>query len=172
MIVMLNDPPLPIGKVIKVHGLKGQLKVIPYGETLSCLGAGETVIASLTDGATQRLTTVEVRPHHKAFLFLSREISSLEEAHRLVGAELCVPESRLPPTAPDEFYWYQLIGLEVVDSDGRKLGKIAEILETGSNDVYIVRQESEEILVPAIYEVVRKVDLVRRMVIVDLPELH
>ncbi|UCG14737.1 MAG: 16S rRNA processing protein RimM [Deltaproteobacteria bacterium] len=167
---MLTDPPLPIGKVVKVHGLKGHLKVVPYGETLAGLGDGEKVTACLPDGSAQQLTAREVRPHQKVFLFLSREIDSLEEARAIVGAELCVHESRLPAPEPDEFYWYQLIGLEVVSSDGRKLGTIEEILETGSNDVYVVRRGSEEILIPAIYEVVRDVDLQRRLITVDLPE--
>jgi len=95
-------------------------------------------------------------------------IGTVEEAHRLVGAELCVPESRLPP----EFYWYQLIGLEVVNTEGQKLGTLEEIIETGSNDVYVVRRGREEILVPAIEEVVRDVDLQRRLMTVDLPETH
>jgi 16S rRNA processing protein RimM len=76
----------------------------------------------------------------------------------------------LPPAAPDEFYWYQLVGLEVISSDGRKLGTIEDILETGSNDVYVVRQGDEEILIPAIHQVVLEVDLQQRFMTVDLPE--
>ncbi len=166
---MIADPPLPIGKVVRAHGLKGQLKVIPYGETLSSLGAGEMITACLADGSSLQLTIVEARPHQKAFLLRSREINSVDEACDLVGAELCVPESRLPPTAPDEFYWYQLIGLEVASTDGQQLGTLQEILETGSNDVYVVRQGDEEILIPATEEVVREVDLQRRLMIVHLP---
>ncbi len=96
----------------------------------------------------------------------------MEDARRLVGAKLCVPESRLPSLNSDEFYWYQLIGLEVVSPDGKKLGTLEEIIETGSNDVYVVRRGGEEILVPATQEVVRKIDLQRRLMTVDLPETY
>ncbi len=164
------DPPLPIGKVVKMHGLKGHLKVVAYGETLSTLSAGEKITANLPDGTSLFLTVVEVHPHQKGFLLLSREVSKVEEARTLMGAELCVQESRLPPADSDEFYWYQLIGLEVVDTEGQKLGTLEEIIETGSNDVYVVRAEGEEILVPAIEGVVREVDLQRRLMTVDLPE--
>ena len=170
MKAMITDPPLPIGKVVKAHGLKGHLKVLPYGDTLSTLAADEKITGCLPDGTWVSLTTAEVHPHQKVFLLLSHEISTVEEARRLVGAELCVPESRLPLTEPDEFYWYQLIGLEVMSTDGQKLGTLEEIIETGSNDVYVVRQGGEEILVPAIQEVVREVDLQRRLMTVDLPE--
>jgi 16S rRNA processing protein RimM len=169
---MIVDPALPIGKVVKEHGLRGHLKVLPYGETFSTLSAEEKITANLPDGTSLTLTVAEIRPHQKTFLLMSREIDTVEEARRLVGAELCVPESRLPPTEPDEFYWYQLIGLEVVNSQGQKLGILEEIIETGSNDVYVVRRGKKEILVPATEEVVREVDLQRRLMTVDLPETH
>jgi 16S rRNA processing protein RimM len=172
MKAMIIEPSLPIGKVVKAHGLKGHLKVLPYGETFSTLSAEEKITANLPDGTSLTLTVAEISPHQKTFLLISREIGTVEEAHRLVGAELCVPESRLPPTAPDEFYWYQLIGLEVVNSEGERLGILEEIIETGSNDVYVVRRGKEEILIPAIEEVVREVDLQRRLMTVDLPETH
>jgi 16S rRNA processing protein RimM len=172
MKAMIIEPSLPIGKVVKAHGLKGHLKVLPYGETFSTLSAEEKITANLPDGTSLTLTVAEISPHQKTFLLISREIGTVEEAHRLVGAELCVPESRLPPTAPDEFYWYQLIGLEVVNTEGQQLGTLEEIIETGSNDVYVVRRGREEILVPAIEEVVRDVDLQRRLMTVDLPETH
>jgi 16S rRNA processing protein RimM len=172
MKAMIVDPSLPIGKVIKTHGLRGHLKVLPYGETFSTLSAEEKITANLPDGTSLTLTVAEIRPHQKTFLLISREIGSVEEAHHLVGAELCVPESRLPPTESNEFYWYQLIGLEVVDTEGQKLGTLEEIIETGSNDVYVVRRGGEEILIPAIEEVVRKVDLQRRLMTVYLPETH
>ena len=170
MKAMIIEPSLPIGKVVKAHGLKGHLKVLPYGETFSTLSAEEKITANLPDGTSLTLTVAEISPHQKTFLLISREIGTVEEAHRLVGAELCVPESRLPPTAPDEFYWYQLIGLEVVSTDGTKLGILEDIIETGSNDVYVVRRGGEEILVPATQEVVHAVDLQRRLMTVELPE--
>ena len=167
---MALDPPLPIGKVTKAHGLKGHLIALAYGETLSTITAEEKVTANLPDGTSVLLTVTEIRPYQRAFLLLSREIASVEEARSLVGAELCVPESRLPATGPDEFYWYQLIGLEVIDIQGQKLGVLEEIIQTGSNDVYVVRRENLETLVPAVEKVVRDVDFQRRLMTVDLPE--
>jgi len=170
MKAMIIKPLLSIGKVVKAHGLRGHLKVLPYGETLATLTAEERITANLPDGTSLTLTVTEIRPHQKILLLMSREIDTVEQANRLVGSELCVPESRLPPTASGEFYWYQLIGLEVVNTEGQRLGTLEEIIETGSNDVYVVRQEREEILIPAIEKVVREVDLHRRLMTVYLPE--
>jgi 16S rRNA processing protein RimM len=168
---MVADLLVAIGKVVKAHGVRGHLKVVPFGETLGGLGAGEEVSARLPDGSIERLITVEVRAQRQAVLLLSREVMTAAEAQRLVGAEICVPESRLPVLAADEFYWHQLIGLEVLSVDGRRLGTIRQIIETGSNDVYVVQEGQEEVLIPALAEVVREVDLERRLMVVDLPAL-
>ena len=145
--------------------------MMPFGETLEGLGAGEEVSARLPDGSIERLITVEIRTQRKSVLFLSREVRTAAEAQRLVGAEICVPESRLPALAADEFYWHQLIGLEVMSVDGRRLGTIRQIIDAGSNDVYVVQDGREEILIPALAEVVREVNLGRRLMVVDLPAL-
>jgi 16S rRNA processing protein RimM len=168
---MVADRLVAIGRVVRAHGVRGHLKVVPFGETFEGLGAGDEVLARLPDGSIERLITVEVRIQRKWVLFLSREVRLAAEAQRLVGAEICVPESRLPPLAADEFYWHQLIGLEVMSVDGRRLGTIRQIIETGSNDVYVVQEGGEEVLIPALAEVVREVNLERRLMVVDLPAL-
>jgi 16S rRNA processing protein RimM len=168
---MVADRLVAIGKVVSVHGVRGHIKVVAYGETLQGLGAGEEVAARLPDGSVERLITVEVRTHGKSVLFLSRERRTAAAARPLVGAEICIPQSRLPTLAADEFYWHQLIGLEVMSVDGRKLGTIRQIIETGSNDVYVVQQAGEELLIPALADVVREVNLERRLMVVDLPAL-
>ena len=145
--------------------------MVPFGETLEALGAGDEVSARLQDGSIRRLITVEVRTHKRSVLFLSREARTRAEANVLAGAEICVPESRLPALAADEFYWHQLIGLEVMTVDGRKLGTIQQVIETGSNDVYVVEGGQNDVLIPALADVIREVNLERRLMVVDLPAL-
>jgi len=168
---MVADRLVAIGKVVRAQGVRGHLKVVPYGETLEGLDAGEEVSARLPDGSVRRLIVIEVRTHGKSILVLSREVETGEEAQPLVGAEICVPESRLPALAADEFYWHQLIGLEVMSVEGRRLGTIKQIIETGSNDVYVVQEGREEVLIPALADVIREVNLERRLMVVDLPAL-
>jgi len=168
---MVADRLVAIGKVVRAQGVRGHLKVVPYGETLEGLGAGEEISARLPDGSIERLITVEIRTQRKSVLFLSREVRTAAEAQRFVGAEICVPDSRLAALAADEFYWHQLIGLEVMSVDGRRLGTIRQIIETGSNDVYVVQEGREEVLIPALADVIREVNLERRLMVVDLPAL-
>ena len=71
---------------------------------------------------------------------------------------------------PDSFFWHQIIGLTVRTVDGQELGKIAEIMETGSNDVYVVKSDERELLLPAIKDVVREIDLTSGVMTVELLE--
>lgn len=70
-----------------------------------------------------------------------------------------IPEEALPPLQKDEFYHRQIIGLMVITSEGKEIGRVAEIMETGSNDVYVVRGQGKEYLIPAIKDVILSVDL-------------
>lgn len=92
------------------------------------------------------------------------------QAERLSGRYLEIPESTLHPLEPDTYYTFQILGLRVLTEDGRPLGTVTEIIRTGSNDVYVVRDNGNELLLPAIEDVIKRVDLERRELIVALLE--
>jgi 16S rRNA processing protein RimM len=99
-----------------------------------------------------------------------RDVESREAAAALRGHILFVPAAEAMPLPKGSYYWHEIIGLEVRTTDGRSLGSVTEILETGSNDVYVVRDEGHEVLVPAIAEVVRDVDVAGGIITVELIE--
>ncbi len=92
------------------------------------------------------------------------------QAQRLTGLWLCVPQSEVPSAQEGEYFHYQLIGLKVRTVEGEDLGELAEILETGSNDVYVVTGLDGEVLVPALSRVVLEIDIAAGLMVVDLPE--
>ena len=109
--------------------------------------------------------------HHFGILIKLAGIDSKEEAEKLRHARLCVHESDVFPLPADEFYYFQLIGLEVYDEGLGYLGKLTDIIETGANDVYAVQSERYgEILLPAIEQVVLKIDLAKQRMDVRLLE--
>lgn len=100
-------------------------------------------------------------------------VDTRDQAETLRGAWLMVPEAEAEPLPPGEYYWHQLIGLDVITEEGRRLGCLTEILETGSNDVYVVCDDSRELLIPATKDVIRGVDLEgHRMAVRLLPGLE
>jgi len=99
-------------------------------------------------------------------------VESRDAAEELRGALLEVPEADLMPLPEGQYYRFQVIGLEVRTREGTVLGRVAEILSTPSNDVYVVRGGPRELLLPAIEDVVKAVDLEAGQLVVEpLPEL-
>ena len=97
-------------------------------------------------------------------------LDSLPEARALVGLEITVPQSDVPDLPPGEYFHFQLLGLTVVTEDGEELGVLGELLETGSNDVYVVSGGAGELLIPALEEVVLDVLLGQGTMVVRLPD--
>lgn len=97
-----------------------------------------------------------------------RGVDSLDQAERLRGLLVEVPESQAVPLPSEHYFWHQIVGLRVETASGEPLGQVAEILETGGNDVYVVRGPKGEILVPAIKQVVKRIDLDHGLMVVEL----
>jgi 16S rRNA processing protein RimM len=90
----------------------------------------------------------------------------VEDVEELIGCTLYIDKRDLPQLDEGEYYWHELIGMEVRTDTGKPLGTLEKILDTGSNDVYVVRKGEQEVLIPAIREVIREVDVAgSRMVI-------
>lgn len=95
-------------------------------------------------------------------------VNSRDDAERLRGAELLLPANEMPPLPDGRYYRFQIEGLAVRTNDGRHLGVIEEIMETGVNDVYVVRPDhGPEILVPAIPDVIVSVDLAKGEMVIE-----
>jgi 16S rRNA processing protein RimM len=159
-----------IGRLAGAHGMRGGLKLISYAESLEVFTAGLPIRARSANGEEAVYEVGEVRPQGRgAVLFLSG-ITHRSQAEALAGCDLFIDKAVLPALAEGTYYWADLIGLEVVSIDGRSLGRLESIFETGSNDVYVVKGAGKEILVPALKSVVKAVDLTARRMQVDLPE--
>ncbi len=154
------------GKVIQPHGLKGWVKVAVTSENPLRFRVGGTL---LLEGELRELKVENTRPVQGCLLVKFEGIEDRDQAAALKGRELWVTEEEVGPPPPGTYWEHQLIGLEVFTSRGSRLGEVMEILVTGSNDVLVVRGE-EEVLVPLLREVVRRVDLEGgRMYIEPLP---
>ena len=164
---MSRGDSVPVGKIVGVHGVKGELKVLPYGDLSEFVW--KTVSIETEDG-TISYPVKKVRPHKGVFLFKLRGLNRREEAERFIGEEVSVAKEDLPPLPEGEYYYFELQGMDVVTEDGTFLGKLVSIFPTGSNDVYEVHGPEGEILIPVIEDVVLNVDLKRRTITVRLLE--
>ena len=165
-----------VGRIIGAHGRDGEIRVKVTSDVPGRFDAGQTLFLS-RDGVTAEDQTYQIAESRLTgskgndILIVSfRGFRDRDQALRLAGFWLCVTQSQVPAADDGEYFHYQLIGLKVRTVAGEELGELAEILETGSNDVYVVRGVAGEILVPALSPVVREIDIDAGLMVVDLPE--
>ena len=167
---MHKDGFLLMGKVTGTHGVKGTLKVQSYAASPAIFGSGGRLLVRKADGSEKIRRINWAQPHGRGLLVSLAEINDLDQAATFKGAEIFVERAVLPELEDGAHYWCDLIGLAVFAIDGRCLGRIQSIIETGSNDVYVVRDGKRETLVPALRAVVKTIDLENKTMRVDLPE--
>ena len=159
-----------IGKIVGVHGLKGTNKLRSYAESLSIFSPGRSILVRDLSGREASYEINWVKPHTGTPLVSFKEIANRDQAKKLIGAEVYIPQSELPELDEDTYYWFDLIGIDVYTRAEKFLGRIESIIETGSNDVYVVKRQEKEVLIPALESVVLNIDLAHKKMIVDLPE--
>ncbi len=165
---------LLIGKVVGVHGIKGNLKVYSYGETLSVFEPGSSILVISPKGLEKTYTVKWVKPHQRVLLMSLEGIDSRNLAEDLIGSEFFFEKAKLPELEEGSYYWFDLIGLAVFTIDNEYIGRVESIMPTGSNDVYVVKNpdkdHNNEILIPALTSVVLEIDVNLKTMRVDLPE--
>jgi 16S rRNA processing protein RimM len=165
-----KDKWILIGKVTGTHGIRGQLRIASFS------GEPESIIPHRTlyfQRPAEELESFEVAGssvHGKKVLVSLKSLDDINKLEFLVGSDIYVERKQLPDLADGEYYWCDLIGLKVFTVKGEYIGEVSDIMATGSNDIYVVRNEGKEFLIPAIEDVVVKIDLDESEVIIDPPE--
>ncbi len=167
-----QDELVLVGKIIGTHGIKGLLKVYSYSGNIQSLQSAATVYLKDKKGKLSEHLIRTATAHAGAFILGLDDFADINQVLPLNGSELYVKLSQLPLPDEDEYYWRDLIGLAVVTDQGVELGTLVDIFETGSSDIYVVRSESKEYLIPAIADVITLVDVPgKKMIITPLDGL-
>lgn len=156
-----------LGKIVGVHGLRGELKLESYTEPRLQIFSYEPW---LLRGAGGEKEVEGCRGHAqgKGLVGELPGIADRDAAAMLVGSEIWVARSALPAAKPGEYYWSDLEGLEVMNVEGLALGKVSHLIATGANDVLVVRDGERERLIPFLVDrFVTNVDLRKRRLTVD-----
>jgi 16S rRNA processing protein RimM len=159
-----------VGVIVRARGVSGELEVKPLGGNAERLETGVTVFLERKEGDVPRPFRVTGLRKLNDRLGLTLDgVTTPEAAKRLARESIMVDAAWLKDLPEGHYYHYQIVGLTVVDSGGETLGEIAEILSAGGNDVYVVRGEENELLLPATDEVVVEVDLSAGRMTVNVP---
>lgn len=157
---------LTVGFLRRPHGIHGEIIMDLHTDFPDRLKRGKKLLV----GEDHKPNTIEsIRPHQAGVLIKFKGIDTSEDAGQFRNQWVYVKVSELPPLPEGQVYQYQLYGFKVVDENDVPLGEIVEIIETGANNVYVVKDESgSEILLPAIPSVILEMDTVNRLMRVHL----
>ena len=160
---------VPVGRVVSASGLKGEVKFYYYNEVKQEFLDYTSLFALQGDG--HRELKPQGAKYRKNFFYLSfRGLSTIEEVSFLVGKELFVREDDLRPLDSGEYYDYQLIGLEVINVDGARLGRVRSVLHTGASDILDVAGQ-REYLIPMVEGFIVAVNIEQGTIEVDIEGL-
>lgn len=161
---------IPIGEVVKTRGLRGCMKVVSFVDTSDI--SSELEFVYIQDHSEQKkLYNIRKVDISGKFLFIELDsIDDVELAKTFVGCKVVIPGDMFKELPQGEYYWRDIIGLNVYTEDGKLLGQIESVFPTGSNDVYVCKGGDREILLPAIADVIKLIDIDRKVMNVKLME--
>ena len=167
---MKGDGLVRLARIVAARGLRGEVRIQPYTAHPQRIADYGHVLVGPPEGPFRSYRVQRVhRTGPRRFAMKLAGVDGPQEAEALRGMEVAVERARLPETQGDEYYWHDLMGLEVVTLQGEEVGSVAAILETGANDVFVVKGRRGEVLIPAVAQVVVSVDLDAGVMVVDPP---
>jgi 16S rRNA processing protein RimM len=161
---------ITIGKVLKPHGVNGEVKIEPLTDHVGRFRELQRVFLTSPAGKQQERAVRSVRYLGKVPLLLLAGYDAPEAAQELNGWLVQIPEEEALPLPDGQYYWFELIGMDVLSEAGDRLGKIVDIFPTGSNDVYVMQAGGKEVYLPATKEVIRQVDRKAKRMVVRVVE--
>ena len=158
--------PVVLGRISGVFGVKGWVRVFSYTDPREALLDYESCLLG-EKGKWRMARVAEGQRHGKTVVVRIDGYDDRDQAVGLIGTEIGVPRDELPEADSDHYYWSDLEGLSVVHRDGTELGKVDHLLETGANDVMVVKGETERLVPFVMDKVVLGVDLAKGEIRVD-----
>jgi len=140
-----------------------------FSQSEALLLNAETVFFKLVTGENRHLSVISARPHKNVFLVELAGLTDINQAESFRGAEIYVGKDALV-REEGEYFWFELLGLDVFSDDDVFLGVVSQIIPAGSNEIYVVKNGDREIFLPAAQEVISHIDLENGKMIVSVLE--
>jgi len=157
---------ITIGRISGLYGVRGWVKIFSYTHPIkNILNYSPWQLGQ--HGQWQTISVSEGRSQNKGIIARLESINDRDQASRLLGAEIAVERQQLPQPSEGEYYWADLTGLTVINREGITLGQVDYLLETGANDVLVLKGERERLIPFLLEQVVLDVDLAQSVLRVD-----
>lgn len=159
-----------IGKIINTHGIRGELKIYPLTDDLTRFEKLSWVYIQ-TEKDTVKYNIDTIRYFKNIIILKFKEFDNINDVLNLKNTYIQIDRENAVKLPKDRFFLFDLIGMKVFESTGNYLGELYDVLQTGSNDVYIIKREgNKDLLIPALKKVVKEVDIENKIMKVELLE--
>jgi 16S rRNA processing protein RimM len=165
----VSDRLVALGEIVTTHGIAGWLKINPYNPDTKVLLSAHTLVLD-RDASRSEHEVESSKPHGRQLLVKFRGTDSIDTAKTYIGSSVCLREEDLLSLKPGEYYHYQVVGLEVFDMQGHRIGVVTRTWSTPGGELYVVQGPEKEHLIPAVKEIIEKVDLAAGNMIIDPPD--
>lgn len=157
---------IEFGKIVNTHGIKGEVKIYSYTDNPSNILKLKKVYIENNEYQVER-----IRLASNMFILKLKGIDRIEDTVSIKNKEIYREVLKKEKESTDEFFVRDLIGLDVVDEEENKIGILSDVINTGANDIYIVKREAQkELLLPAIKQVVKNIDIKNKKIVVKIME--
>ncbi len=159
---------LPFGRVVKTHGLSGEVKILPFSREFENLSRIKRLFIQIKQDEEPREFNIVQRNLQKGSGILELEgVNSVGAAESLRGCLVLVETSDLSETDEDEYYWFQLIGLNVYTTDGGYVGKVDNLIDREPQSLLIVKDKEREYLIPMIDTIIKQINLENSQIVIS-----
>lgn len=159
-----------IGKIVKAFGIRGDVIVQPMTSSTARFKKLKSVLAGRGENETRELTVSGVRVEDRGARMSFAEVPDRNAAERLVGLLLFVSEEQKIKLPRGTYFVHDVVGMTVIDQHDQPVGVVKEVLKMAANDIYVVENAGKEVLIPAVKEFIRSVDVKQRSMRVELIE--
>ncbi|MTI69977.1 MAG: 16S rRNA processing protein RimM [Firmicutes bacterium] len=156
---------IKIGKIINTHGIKGEIKVLPLTDDLDRFNELENFYIQ---GEKEKFKTEKVRYNNKNNVLIKiNGYDNINEVLKYKGKYILVDRKDVVDLPENSFFLFEIKGLKVYDTDNKKIGVIKDILTSSANDVYIIKDNEKEYLIPALKHIIKEVNINEGKMIID-----
>jgi len=156
------------GKITKAHGLSGGIRLIPFSRRFESLEGLDSIFIDTVRGKEpERFIMKEFSIDKGSALIKLEGVDTIDKAEELVGREAYIDRSGLPELEDDEFYWFDLIGLETYTDDGKYVGRVENLMDRTHQSVLVVINDGKEMLIPLSEPIIKEIKLKESKIIIS-----
>ena len=160
---------LKVGKIINVHGIKGEVKIFPLTDDINRFYSLKKVYLE-QENSILPLTISNIRIHKNVVLASFNEIVDRNQAEQYKGLFIIINREDAIELSENQYFICDLIGIKVYSLEGKLIGNIKDILQTGPTDIYVIETNNKDVLVPALKDIFKEIDINKKIAKADIPK--